>query len=40
MRSHSIDEYRRIGIDSFALPSYPHLEAAYSFDDQVLPKRP
>ena len=32
-----IDEYRRIGIDTFILSGYPHLEEAYSFGELVLP---
>ncbi|MDS9468909.1 FMNH2-dependent alkanesulfonate monooxygenase [Paracoccus sp. MBLB3053] len=35
-----IDEYRRIGIDSFILSGYPHLEEAYSFGERVLPLLP
>lgn len=35
-----IDEYRRIGIDSFILSGYPHLEEAYSFGELVLPRLP
>lgn len=35
-----IDEYRRIGIDSFIFSGYPHLEEAYSFGEQVLPLLP
>jgi alkanesulfonate monooxygenase len=35
-----IDEYRRIGIDSFILSGYPHLEEAYSLGELVLPKLP
>ncbi|MCP9233332.1 FMNH2-dependent alkanesulfonate monooxygenase [Mesorhizobium sp. LMG 17147] len=31
-----IDEYRRIGIDSFILSGYPHLEEAYRFGELVL----
>ncbi len=35
-----IDEYRlaRIGIDTFILSGYPHLEEAYRFGELVLPK--
>src|SRR5438552_13725860 len=32
-----IDEYRRIGIDTFILSGYPHLEEAYRFGELVLP---
>jgi alkanesulfonate monooxygenase len=35
-----IDEYRRIGCDSFILSGYPHLEEAYSFGELVLPLLP
>ncbi|PAP99836.1 FMNH2-dependent alkanesulfonate monooxygenase [Mesorhizobium mediterraneum] len=35
-----IDEYRRIGIDSFILSGYPHLEEAYRFGELVLPLLP
>lgn len=35
-----IDEYRRIGIDTFILSGYPHLEEAYSFGERVLPRLP
>lgn len=35
-----IDEYRRIGIDSFILSGYPHLEEAYRFGELVLPHLP
>jgi alkanesulfonate monooxygenase len=35
-----IDEYRRLGIDTFILSGYPHLEEAYSFGEQVLPRLP
>ena len=35
-----IDEYRRLGIDSFILSGYPHLEEAYRFGELVLPKLP
>jgi alkanesulfonate monooxygenase len=35
-----IDEYRRIGIDSFILSGYPHLEEAYRFGELVLPRLP
>ncbi len=35
-----IDEYRRIGIDSFILSGYPHLEEAYRFGEMVLPHLP
>lgn len=35
-----IDEYRRIGIDTFILSGYPHLEEAYRFGELVLPNLP
>ena len=35
-----IDEYRRIGVDTFILSGYPHLEEAYSFGERVLPLLP
>ncbi len=35
-----IDEYRRVGIDTFILSGYPHLEEAYSFGERVLPRLP
>lgn len=35
-----IDEYRRLGIDTFILSGYPHLEEAYRFAELVLPKLP
>lgn len=35
-----IDEYRRLGVDSFILSGYPHLEEAYRFAELVLPKLP
>lgn len=35
-----IDEYRRLGIDTFILSGYPHLEEAYRFGELVLPKLP
>ncbi len=35
-----IDEYRRIGIDTFIFSGYPHLEEAYTFGELVLPKLP
>ncbi|WP_294642687.1 FMNH2-dependent alkanesulfonate monooxygenase [uncultured Aureimonas sp.] len=35
-----IDEYRRLGIDSFILSGYPHLEEAYRFGELVLPRLP
>lgn len=35
-----IDDYRRIGVDSFIFSGYPHLEEAYSFGELVLPKLP
>ncbi len=35
-----IDEYRRIGIDTFILSGYPHLEEAYRFGELVLPTLP
>ncbi|MET0258139.1 MAG: FMNH2-dependent alkanesulfonate monooxygenase [Methylobacterium sp.] len=33
-----IDEYRRVGIDTFIFSGYPHLEEAYSFGERVLPR--
>lgn len=35
-----IDEYRRMGVDTFILSGYPHLEEAYRFGELVLPKLP
>lgn len=35
-----IDEYRRLGVDTFILSGYPHLEEAYRFGELVLPKLP
>ncbi|WP_062228763.1 FMNH2-dependent alkanesulfonate monooxygenase [Aureimonas frigidaquae] len=35
-----IDGYRQLGIDTFILSGYPHLEEAYSFGEQVLPRLP
>lgn len=35
-----IDEYRRVGIDTFIFSGYPHLEEAYSFGERVLPRLP
>ncbi|HWJ74152.1 MAG TPA: FMNH2-dependent alkanesulfonate monooxygenase [Kaistia sp.] len=35
-----IDEYRRLGIDTFILSGYPHLEEAYRFGELVLPRLP
>lgn len=35
-----MDEYRRIGIDTFILSGYPHLEEAYAFAELVLPLLP
>ena len=35
-----IDEYRRLGIESFILSGYPHLEEAYTFGELVLPRLP
>jgi alkanesulfonate monooxygenase len=35
-----IDEYRRIGIDTFIFSGYPHLEEAYRFGELVLPLLP
>ncbi len=35
-----IDEYRRIGVDSFILSGYPHLEEAYRFGELALPLLP
>ncbi|UIJ70416.1 FMNH2-dependent alkanesulfonate monooxygenase [Aurantimonas sp. HBX-1] len=32
------DEYRRVGIDTFILSGYPHLEEAYAFGERVLPR--
>jgi alkanesulfonate monooxygenase len=35
-----IEEYRQIGIDTFIMSGYPHLEEAYSFGELVLPNLP
>jgi alkanesulfonate monooxygenase len=35
-----MDEYRRLGIDTFILSGYPHLEEAYTFGELVLPLLP
>ncbi|WP_045835111.1 FMNH2-dependent alkanesulfonate monooxygenase [Hyphomicrobium sp. 99] len=35
-----IDEYRRLGVDSFILSGYPHLEEAYRVGELLLPKLP
>jgi alkanesulfonate monooxygenase len=35
-----IDAYRRLGIDTFILSGYPHLEEAYRFGELVLPRLP
>jgi alkanesulfonate monooxygenase len=35
-----IEEYRRIGIDSFIFSGYPHLEEAYRFGELVMPHLP
>ncbi|WP_239029709.1 FMNH2-dependent alkanesulfonate monooxygenase [Novacetimonas pomaceti] len=35
-----IDEYRRLGIDTFIFSGYPHLEEAYRFGELVLPRLP
>ncbi|RRI01708.1 alkanesulfonate monooxygenase, FMNH(2)-dependent [Mesorhizobium tamadayense] len=35
-----IEEYRSIGIDTFILSGYPHLEEAYRFGELVLPLLP
>ncbi|MFT8789267.1 LLM class flavin-dependent oxidoreductase, partial [Komagataeibacter saccharivorans] len=35
-----IDEYRRLGIDTFIFSGYPHLEEAYRFGELVLPHLP
>ncbi|MDO9382049.1 MAG: FMNH2-dependent alkanesulfonate monooxygenase [Hyphomicrobiaceae bacterium] len=35
-----IDEYRRLGIDSFILSGYPHLEEAYRVAELLLPRLP
>ena len=35
-----MDEYRRVGIDTFILSGYPHLEEAYTFGELVLPLLP
>ncbi|MET9254004.1 LLM class flavin-dependent oxidoreductase [Streptomyces sp. NPDC003717] len=33
-----IEEYHRIGVDEFVLSGYPHLEEAYWFGENVLPR--
>ncbi|PYD61418.1 alkanesulfonate monooxygenase, FMNH(2)-dependent [Gluconacetobacter entanii] len=35
-----IDEYRRLGIDTFIFSGYPHVEEAYQFGERVLPLLP
>lgn len=35
-----IDQYRRLGIDTFIFSGYPHLEEAYRFGELVLPRLP
>jgi alkanesulfonate monooxygenase len=35
-----IDEYRRLGVDTFILSGYPHLEEAYRFAELVFPLLP
>lgn len=35
-----IDAYRRLGIDTFIMSGYPHLEEAYTFGELVLPRLP
>jgi len=35
-----IEEYRSLGIDSFILSGYPHLEEAYRFSELVMPLLP
>ena len=35
-----IDEYRQLGIETFILSGYPHLEEAYTFGELVLPRLP
>ncbi|ANA13842.1 FMNH2-dependent alkanesulfonate monooxygenase [Acetobacter oryzifermentans] len=35
-----IDEYRRLGIDTFIFSGYPHLEEVYRFGELVLPNLP
>ncbi|MDR6146187.1 alkanesulfonate monooxygenase [Sphingomonas sp. SORGH_AS870] len=35
-----IEEYRALGIDSFILSGYPHLEEAYRFAELVMPRLP
>jgi alkanesulfonate monooxygenase len=35
-----IDEYRRIGADTFILSGYPHLEEAYRVAELLLPRLP
>jgi alkanesulfonate monooxygenase len=35
-----IDEYRRIGADTFILSGYPHLEEAYRVGELLLPRLP
>lgn len=38
--SERIDEYRRIGADTFILSGYPHLEEAYRVAELLLPRLP
>lgn len=35
-----IEEYRKLGIDTFIMSGYPHLEEAYRFSELVLPNLP
>ena len=35
-----MDAYRRLGIDTFIMSGYPHLEEAYTFGELVLPRLP
>jgi alkanesulfonate monooxygenase len=35
-----MEEYRKLGIDTFILSGYPHLEEAYRFAELVFPKLP
>ena len=35
-----MEEYRQIGIDTFILSGYPHLEEAYRFAELVFPLLP
>ncbi|MDX3924480.1 MAG: FMNH2-dependent alkanesulfonate monooxygenase [Shinella sp.] len=35
-----MEEYRKLGIDTFILSGYPHLEEAYRFGELVLPNLP